>query len=114
MGKHTQGKWDRGTTLWTNETKDWTRERVQLNERLERGLIYAFFTPIDEGCGRVVIAEVRRDNPDYEANACLIEAAPDLLEALRDCSTWMSEHGCVPPCLQDAFRAIAKATGESQ
>ena len=53
--------------------------------------------------------------PQQEANARLIAAAPDLLEALK----WMvlrTEEGGYPDgkCLEEARAAIARATGESE
>ena len=62
---------------------------------------------------------------EAEANARLIAAAPDLLEALEDLREWALDHGevvfagggmhAVDPmnsCLRRASAAIAKATGE--
>lgn len=48
------------------------------------------------------------------ANARLIAAAPDLLEALRDAERWMTEHGCSHeyPVLRNARAAIRKATAD--
>lgn len=57
-------------------------------------------------------AEVRRftsDSEQVEANAQLIAAAPDLLEALIDLADWYREHTGLPPTAANA--AIAKATG---
>lgn len=56
----------------------------------------------------------RMTTEELEANANLIAAAPDLLEALA----WMVEH-CeprldhAPDCIRSAKRAISKARGES-
>lgn len=56
-----------------------------------------------------------------EANACLIAAAPELLEALRMFVVWYGRRDkhdtLLPPKMQEAelaqaMRAIAKATGE--
>jgi hypothetical protein len=51
--------------------------------------------------------------PNHEANASLIAAAPDLLEALRDMVTYGHEtHGTQVLLARKAARAaIAKATG---
>lgn len=57
-------------------------------------------------------AEVRRftsDNEQVEANAQLIAAAPDLLEALIELADWYKEYTGLPPIAANA--AIAKATG---
>ena len=48
-----------------------------------------------------------------EANARLIAAAPDLLEALEQCLEVMDEHHVNhDPAFSNATTAIAKATGE--
>lgn len=52
------------------------------------------------------------DDPEADANALLLAAAPDLLAACRTLADWMESHACVPPCLTDARQAIAKAEGK--
>ncbi|MFD1693877.1 hypothetical protein ACFSHR_27185 [Azotobacter chroococcum] len=51
---------------------------------------------------------------ELEANARLICAAPDLLQALEDCTALLScykeEH---EQCMRDARAAIARATGQA-
>jgi hypothetical protein len=46
---------------------------------------------------------------DYEANARLIAAAPDLLKALQEITAWYEEEIGLPAV--DAHAAIAKAKG---
>ena len=50
--------------------------------------------------------------PDAEANARLIAAAPDMLEALKHLVHWHDQLG--PDDVAKATAAIAKATGASQ
>lgn len=50
--------------------------------------------------------------PEREANAKLIAAAPEMLEALRACVEWAKAGGGPEP-FTAAGRIIAKATGES-
>ena len=76
-------EWTRGTTLLTEQTRRWSKEQLEANESREQSLIFAHFSAADQGRSREVIAEVRRDHPDYDANARLIAAAPLLLEDLR-------------------------------
>jgi hypothetical protein len=52
----------------------------------------------------------------HEANARLIAAAPDLLEALEDCLRvveFLASDSC-PTTIQNAKAALAKAAGEQQ
>lgn len=57
------------------------------------------------------LAEVRDcGSGDVAANARLIAAAPDLLEALLELADWYKEYTGLPPAAANA--AIAKATGE--
>lgn len=52
---------------------------------------------------------------EVEANARLIAAAPDLLEALKHCVDWLNAAGIAQsmPVQKQARAAIAKATGEA-
>ena len=95
MSKHTPGPW----AVVGNRTK-------YVEARLISGLIQEVAacgpTAADKGYG-----------PQQEANARLIAAAPDLLEALielADCGAeaWGEDR----PCVKWARAAIAKATGE--
>ena len=57
------------------------------------------------------IAQVDRNVPEYEDNATLIAAAPELLSILKDLLTW--DDGNLPGDLMDiAQRTIAKAEGK--
>ncbi len=64
-----------------------------------------------------LIATIRRSTPsdgidaDARANARLIAAAPELLEALRDLAESVRAAGITGPYLDAADAAIAKATG---
>lgn len=74
---------------------------------------------------RVRIAEIKRHSPmngiDSDANARLIAASPELLEALEKTVTWLKhladreetvkEGGPVLETIREAREAIAKATG---
>ncbi len=51
----------------------------------------------------------KEDHDERKSNACLIAAAPDLLEALKELRGWYQEHSGLPACAANA--AISKATG---
>lgn len=55
-----------------------------------------------------------REIKETRANARLIAAAPELLEALIACEKSMREALYVPPSITKARAAIAKATGQEQ
>ena len=52
----------------------------------------------------------RRSGDEVAANARLIAAAPELLEALKEMRDWYQKYIGLPACAANA--AIAKATGE--
>ena len=58
------------------------------------------------------IAEIYLSRPsEWEANAHLIAAAPELLDALMELADWYREHTGLPPTAANA--AIAKAEGKA-
>ena len=57
--------------------------------------------------------DIWQDTP-REANARLIAAAPELLDALRECVQWIEESPEGEAATQKAHAAIAKAKGESK
>ena len=78
---------------------------------------------IDIYGGGMVIHSIVADHPEHEANARLIAASPDLLEALEGI-IWKLSHNHVLPdyrgparidrrdaTIKQAIRAITKATG---
>lgn len=101
MSKHTPGPWRQGITLGTPETRRWTTEQIEQNNERERCLVFARFTPLDAGRSRELVAHVFTSEED----ARLIAAAPDLLEALKECAD-LVEH-CIIGC--DAETAASKA-----
>ena len=75
---------------------------------------YIQITGIDLKAIASLHAGALRNKPCQHANALLIAAAPDLLEALTVLSDWVesliSDNECRP--LENARASIAKATGE--
>ncbi len=66
---------------------------------------------VDHTDGREIAAVSGVDNENRDANARLIAAAPDLLEALKGLLP-MWESGVSEPWVEAAKAAIAKAEGE--
>lgn len=56
MSQHTPGPWSQGITLITGQTKKWTPEQIEENNRRERRMIFAGFTASDKGRSRKYIA----------------------------------------------------------
>lgn len=52
-------------------------------------------------------------NPEVQANARLIAAAPELLAALEEAVNLLVEHAGAHPSIDDSAAAIAKARGEA-
>lgn len=106
--KHTPGPWSQGRTLRTNQTQQWTPEQWQVNQAIERRLVFYRFTSADEGRSRILVAQC-----DREEDAHLIAAAPELLEALKGLVAWADDLRREDPAedLRKARAAIAKAEG---
>lgn len=76
-------RWRRGITLSTPQTRGWTKEQIDCNDRVEKTMIFENFSTIDAGCGRKKVCTLEVNNPNYEKNASLIEALPDMYNALK-------------------------------
>jgi hypothetical protein len=55
--KASPGPWKRGVTLPTNRTKQWSKEKVRLNDLIESRHVFANFHFQDEGKSREQVAE---------------------------------------------------------
>ena len=113
MSGHTPGPWVGMVNYKFDIDHDWCAEDTKAES--------SEYAPIWGG-GKVIALVVDsgkfcglRGHPIIEANAALIAAAPDLLEALIDCEKVMAERllddGYVAIRVGLARAAIAKATG---
>lgn len=66
------------------------------------------------GSGQVAGISPRNDSSERMANACIIAAAPELLDALKDAVCALECCGKDYPAMTKASAAIAKATGEQK
>jgi len=116
--KHTPGPWG-----WSVDNDDTGKEfKINCTPRIEGGhqsngasWICSVWTPKTGkrySCGHRT--RTLRDFVEAQANAFLIAAAPDLLEALEATERYMTETGVSHeyPVMTNARAAIAKATGQ--
>lgn len=68
----------------------------------------------DEGSPTICFLPFTHNDDENEANALLIAAAPELLEALQSCADILRHEGVWPGAEARARAAIAKATGETK
>lgn len=95
--KHTPGPWSLGST-------GWYVQHDEAYEQTSQGVVGSNGTPICE------VVSIEYDDTEIDANARLIAAAPELLEALKDARFALYGSGPGNPKI-DA--AIAKAEGRS-
>lgn len=113
--KHTPGPWRVGMTLVTPQTRRWTQEQWEDNDRIEKHMVFDRFTPSDGGRGRRLVASCgpsAMSDSETEANARLIAAAPEMLEAL-ELVVGASNEDEMQDALTASHIAIAKAEGKS-
>ena len=51
----------RGRTLLTLKTRTWSKEEWDKNDAEEKMMLFAYFTPIDQGRGRILIARFENE-----------------------------------------------------
>lgn len=87
---HTPAPWKQGELLDTYSTLKWSDDDRDRASKRESLMVFSNFTPEDQGRSRKLIASCSielHDIKEAEANARLITAAPDLLQALELLST---------------------------
>jgi len=98
--KHTAGPW----TL-EPDYKGYLKGTIDVSSKDHGGLATVVWVMSND-------ASIGEKSPECEANARLIAAAPELLEALQQLLVW--DDGNLPGDLMDAARAaITKAKGEA-
>ena len=100
---HTLGPWRQGTTILTPVTAKWPKQEWDLNEAMERKMVFAEFRIEDQGRGRRLIA-----NCMTAEDARLISAAPDMLTALLRV---INDEASEIETVRSVKAAIEKATG---
>ena len=104
--------WNRGITLDTPQTRRWTQEQVDKNNRVEKTMVFENFSPLDAGRGRERICILNDCHPDYEKNASLITAVPAMYNALKKLMDTYEEKGQLLAFDVDIARqALKKAEG---
>ena len=103
MSKHTPGPW----TFTSEQILD---DGVAIHDDIRCFHLQSGDTVVLDGCG--CCESPRLDNP---ADARLIAAAPDLLEALENLADYIDERAGDNDCrpLENARAAIRKAKGEA-
>ncbi|MEO7469799.1 MAG: hypothetical protein ABIV36_22550 [Sphingobium limneticum] len=118
--KHTRGPWRQGTLLLTPMTRRWSDADREIMDNRERLMVFANFSPHDEGKSRLFIGQFH--TPE---DARLASAAPELLDAVNELlpsnlgslhSDDFDEDLVIPVDMtvreiRNARAAIAKATG---
>jgi len=76
--KRTPGTWSQGRTLRTRQTERWTPEEIARNDQQEARMVFANFSALDEGRGRIRVAICERAE-----DAKVMAAVPALIDALQ-------------------------------
>lgn len=116
MSKFTPGPWtDNGWSVTGPSAADSYEARMAMDESARRGGQKPLYAVVAQAKpGHCVVATVHGElRAEVDANAHLIAAAPELLEALIDALCALECCGKVSPTATKASAAIAKATGET-
>jgi hypothetical protein len=60
--------WQRGRTLITSQTKQWSSEQIHMNDIVEKSMIFSDFSLSDLGRGRQLVCTMNMNHDDYEEN----------------------------------------------
>ena len=78
------GLWTRGTTFLTEITRFWSKSEFERNQLVEKRMVFENMSSGDAGRGRRLVCTLNEAHINYEANARLIVAAPELLFLAED------------------------------
>lgn len=73
---------------------------------------YALYSGRDDMRHGMNLVYLSDPDANWEKTKALIEAAPDLLSALRECVAWFEDNGVDCVALDEAREALKKAEGE--
>ena len=105
MEAHTPGPWQQGRLLETPTTRKFSDDMRKQYDAEERRMVFANFSPVDEGRGRRRVAVC-----DSAEDARLIAAAPDLLAICKEFAT-CGMRTANDPRFERLDAAIAKTRG---
>ena len=89
----TEGPWSVGRTLLTAQTRQWPKDKIKANDKVERLMLFSNFTAADQGRSRQYIGQFQTpENAAYIAflrnNA---DAIADLVRAADDLEKWLTK-----------------------
>ncbi len=76
--------WKRGFLIESEKTKKMSRMEIDQYTASERMQVFSDFSIVDKGQSRRVVCIMNPLHMDYDKNVALIEAAPDILKALKE------------------------------
>lgn len=102
MSQHTAIPWSQGITLITGQTRKWTPEQVEENDRRERRMIFSGFTAADKGRSRKYIAVCDREEDAKHIVHCVNQYDP-MLAALKGLYKMVEENFYVDDSMMAAY-----------
>ena len=69
----------------TNNTRRWSKEEIERNDKTEGLQIFSNFLAADEGRSRERVCILNEHHSDFEKNRLFIENAPEMFDRLVEC-----------------------------